>query len=221
MDDVALGTQLLLIVEGLQAVHIVLEVIEVALLLAVDHLLVAQCRLGLGIPVHHAQSAVDVALVIQVDKDLQDAIAALLVHGERRAAPVTRCAQFAQLLQDDAAVLVCPVPGVLEEFVAREVTLAYALLGKTLDDLGLGSNRRMVGAGNPQGVLALHARTADEDVLNGVVEHVAHVEHARHIGGRDHDAIGLTLIGHTLEQVVRFPILIPLVLDLFGVVFRS
>ena len=220
MDDVALGAQLLLVLEGLQAVNIILEMIEVALLLAVDYLLVAQGGLGLGVPVHHAQSTVDVALVIEVDKDLQHALAAGFVHREGGAAPVTGGTQLAQLLQDDATVLVGPVPSVLEELVAREVALAYSLLGQAFYHLGLGSDRSVVGTGHPQGILALHARAADEDVLDGVVEHVAHVQDARHIGGRDNDAIGFTLVGHALEQVMRFPILVPLVLDLFGVVFR-
>ena len=192
-----------------------------ALLLVVNHLLVAQGGLGLGVPVHHAQATIDVALVIEVHEDLQHALAARLVHREGGAAPVTGGTQFAQLLQDDAAVLMRPVPSMLEELVAREVTLADALLGKALHHLGLGSDGCVVGTGYPQGVLALHARAADEDVLDGVVQHVTHVQHARHIGGRNHDAIRLTLVGHALEQVVRLPILIPLVLDLFRVVFCS
>ena len=140
VDDVALGTQLLLVLEGCQTVDIVLEVIEVALLLAVDDLLVAQSGLSLGVPVHHAQATVDIALVIEVHKDLQNALAAGLVHGEGGAAPVTRGTQFAQLLQNDATMLVGPVPSVLEELVARKVTLADALLGQALHHLGLGSD---------------------------------------------------------------------------------
>ena len=220
VDDVALGTQLLLVLEGLQTVNIISEVIQMALFLVVDNLLITQCGLGLGIPVHHAQATVDVALVIEVHKDLENALAAGFVHGEGGTAPVTGGAQFAQLLQNDAAVLMRPVPSMLEELVAREVTLAYTLLGKALNHLSLSCNRGMVSTRHPKGILALHARTADEDVLNGVVEHVTHVQDARHIGRRDDNAIGFTLVGHALEQVVRFPILIPLVLDLFGVVFR-
>ena len=219
MDDVALGTQLLLVLESLQAVHIIFEVIEVALLLTVDHLLVAQSGLSLGVPVHHAQATIDVALVIEVHKHLQHTFAACLVHGESGAAPVTGGTQLAQLLQNDAAVFMGPVPSMLQELVAREVTLADSLLGQAFHNLGLGSDRGMVGTRHPQGIFALHARAADEDVLDGIVEHVSHVQHTRHIGGRDNDAIGLTLIGHALEQAVLVPILIPLVLDLFGVVF--
>ena len=162
---------------------------------------------------------IDVAFVVEVDEDLDDAFGTLLVHRKRRAVPVARGTQTAQLLQDDASVLVGPSPCMLQEFVAREVTLLDALLGKFLHHLGLGSYRGMVGAGNPQCVLALHAGTTNQDVLNGVVQHVAHVQHTRHVGWRDDDGVGLTSIGFRGEQLIVQPILIPFRFDLFWVVF--
>ena len=68
--------------------HVVFQVVELAVLFLVDHFLVAQGGQRLGVPVHHAHAAVDESLVIQVDKHLDDALAALLVHGEGRAVPV-------------------------------------------------------------------------------------------------------------------------------------
>ena len=55
-QDITFGTQLFFVVESLQAIHIILEVIQVTLLLVVDHLLVTQGGLSLGVPVYHAQS---------------------------------------------------------------------------------------------------------------------------------------------------------------------
>ena len=78
----------------------------------------------------------------------------------------------------------------LEEFLASEVALLYALLGQAIYDLGFGCYRGMVGARHPEGILAVDAGLADEYILYGVVEHVAHVEHTRHVGRRNHDGVG-------------------------------
>ena len=86
---------------------------EVALLLTVDDLLGREGGEGFRIPVHHAQAAIDETLVIEVDEDLDDALRALHVHGEGGTVPVAAGTQTAQLLENDAAVLVSPFPGVL------------------------------------------------------------------------------------------------------------
>jgi len=49
-------------------------------------------------------------------------------------------------------------------------------LQRFFDD-GLRGNAGMVGAGQPEDFLAIHARLGGEDVLDGIVEDVAHGEH--------------------------------------------
>ena len=73
---------------GVGICHIVAQVVEVALLLAVDNLYVGKGCLCLGVPVYHAQTAVDESLLVQVAEHLQHALAACLVHGEGGAVPV-------------------------------------------------------------------------------------------------------------------------------------
>ena len=197
---------------------IIFEVIELGVLVPVDDLLVGECGLELGVPIDHAHSAVDVALVVEVHEYVDDPLRAGLVHGEGRAVPVAARSQAAQLLEDDAAVLVCPVPCMLDELVARQVGLLDALLGKLVHHLGLSGDGCVVGAGHPAGVLALHAGAAHENILNCVVEHVTHVEDTRHVGRRNHDGVGLTLVGLATEQFVVEPVLVPFRLNLFGVV---
>ena len=68
--------------------NIILEVVEFALLLAVDYFLVAESSLGFGIPVHHAKTAVDKTLVIKVNEHSQHALATHFVHSEGCAAPI-------------------------------------------------------------------------------------------------------------------------------------
>ena len=64
-----------------------------------------------------------------------------------------------------------------------------------LDDLDLGSNTCMVGAGLPQCVVTLHSLITDQNILHGVVQCMPHVELSCDIWGRDHDSEGsLTVI---------------------------
>ena len=192
---------------------------EVALLLFVDDLLGREGGEGLRIPVHHAQATIDKALVIEIDEDLDDALGTLLVHGEGSAVPIAAGTKAAQLLEDDASVLVGPVPGMLQELLTGEVVLLDALLGELLHHLGLCSDRGMVGAGDPAGILTLHTGTTHENVLDGIVQHVAHVEHTGYVGRRNHDGIGLASVWLTREKFVVQPILVPFAFDLFRVVF--
>ena len=118
-------------------------------------------------------------------------------------------------------MFVGPVPSVLQELVASEVGLLNALLGETFHHFGLGSDAGVVGSWHPKGVLAFLTRATHEDVLDSVVEHVAHVKHTGDVGWRYHDSVGFALIGNRLKQVVVNPVLIPFVLDRFRVVLSS
>ena len=155
--------------------HIVAKVEQMTLLVAVDNLLCREHGLCLRVPVHHAQTAVDKSLFVEVHEHLQHALRALLIHSERCAVPIARRTETAQLLEDDSTMFVCPVPSVLKELFASEVALLDALLCKTIYYLSLCSNRSVVGARYPTSILSLHACAAHEDVLNRIVEHVAHV----------------------------------------------
>ena len=171
---------------GIVGSHVVLQVIEFRVLLLINHLFVRQSRLGLRVPVHHAHATVDEAFVIEVAEHLDDTLAPDLVHGKGRAVPVARSAQTAQLLQDDAAVLMGPVPGMLQKFLTRQVALLDALLGQAVHHLGFCGYRGMVGARHPACILAFHTGAAHQYVLYRLVQHVAHVQDARHVGRRYH-----------------------------------
>ena len=58
-------------------------------------------------------------------------------------------------------------------------------------DHHLGGDAGMVGARLPEHVAAAHALEADQDVLERVVERVAHVERAGDVRRRDDDRVGL------------------------------
>src|SRR5208283_3598625 len=172
----------------------IFDVPEVSLLL--DHLdfLVGERGTGGGVPVHHAFAAIDEALFVKLNEHLLDAARIFRVHGEPFARPVARRAELLELLDDDAAVFFLPLPDAFEEFFAAQVVAMPDFAGlfqRFLDD-GLGGDAGVVGAGQPEDFLAVHARLAGEDVLDGVVEDVAHGEHAGDVRRRDDDGIGRT-----------------------------
>ena len=77
----------------------------------------------------------------------------------------------------------------------------------------------MVGTRHPTSVLAVHTGAAYEDVLNGFVEHMPHVEHTRHVGGRDDYRIRFASVGFRTEKLVVEPVLVPFALYVGRIVF--
>src|SRR5262249_56115363 len=111
-----------------------------------------------------------------------------LVHREAVARPVEREAHRLQLLDDAAPVLLLPGPGAADELLAAEV-VARLLLGARdvlLDD-DLRRDAGVIRARKPHRVVALHAAPADQDVLDGRAERVAHVQRAGHVRRRNYD----------------------------------
>ncbi len=64
---------------------------------------------------------------------------------------------------------------------------AQALLGKlALDDV-LGRDARVIGAGQPQGVVPLHPAAPDEGVDQRVIERMTNVQRTSDVRRRNHD----------------------------------
>ena len=97
------------------------QVVKFALLLLINHLLVAEGGEGGGIPIDHADTTIDQSLTVQIAEDADDAPGADVVHSEGRAIPVARGAEASELLEDDAAVLLFPLPSVAQKLLAGEV----------------------------------------------------------------------------------------------------
>ena len=108
------------------------------------------------------------------------------------------------------AVLFFPGPDTFEEFFAADFVAGLAFFGQLLFDLYLGSDTGMVGARNPGDVVAFHALEADQNILQGVVQSMAHVELTRNVRRRHDDAEGfLALIRLLMEVAVLFPKIVP------------
>jgi len=198
--------------------HLDLEVIHEPFLRFHFHFLVGQGGLRHGAPVHHAFAAVDQALLVELHKDLLNTVRILRVHGEPFAGPITGTTQLLELVDDDAAMFLLPFPDPFEEFLAPEVVLRLAfLLFERLLDLHLCGNAGVVRARQPKDFPAVHARLATQDVLDGVVEYVPHMEHARDVGRRDDDGVGRALVADARrvggEATILHPEVIPLFFD--------
>ena len=195
----------------------VTEVPELALDFLVDHFFVRERALGSGTPVHHAFAAVDVTLVIQLDKHLLDRIGKTFVHGEAFPFPVAGSTQFAELLDDRAAVLFLPVPDPFNEFFTpQRAAIDPFRFTQNFIHLAFRGDPGVVRAGEPADRFAHHAMPADQDVLKRIVQHMPHGQDTRHVRRGDHNGIGfLFRIRLAAEQPVILPVGIP-----FGFDFR-
>ena len=112
-----------------------------------------------------------------------------LVHGEAFPLPVAGGAQPLQLADDLPARFGLPLPDPLDERFAPQVVAVLPFGGQLALHHVLGGDAGMVGARHPEDVVALHPLPAAEDVLQGVVEGMPHVQGAGHVGGRDDDTV--------------------------------
>src|SRR6185437_13794496 len=179
------------------------------------HCFVGKRRLRHGAPIHHAFAAINQTFFVKVDEHFLDATRIFRVHGEPFAGPIAGAAEFFELVDDDAAVLFLPGPDAFQKFLAAEIVFGFAFfLFERLFHLHLRGDAGVIGAGQPKHFLAAHARFAAQNVLDGVVEHVAHVEHARDVRRRDDDGErGLDGFRVRGETRILLPELVPLIFD--------
>jgi hypothetical protein len=120
-----------------------------------------------------------------------------------------------QLPGDRAAGFSLPLPHALDEPLAAEIAPVDALLGQQPLHHHLRRDAGMIRAGLPEHVAPLHPAPADQRVLHGEGQRVAHVQAAGHVRRRDHDRVGSRIrirIGG--ERPCPLPALIQAGLDL-------
>ena len=198
--------------------HGVAHVPEVAVVGLVLHLVVRERRAAARTPVDDVVALVDEPLVEELREHLRHGLRAAFVEREALALPVRRVAEHALLVDDRAAVLPLPLPHALDERLAPEVLAALALLLERLLDDVLRRDARVVRPRQPQRVEAAHPAPAHEDVLDRLVERVAHVQDARHVRRRNHDGIRRAMPRLVMEISVLLPDGIPFGLGGLGVV---
>ena len=194
-------------IEGF-AFNRIAEMPKVSVDLLLLDLEVGDRRQKLRIPVHKALVLVDQPLVIERDEDLEHRLGEALVHGEAFARPVARCAEPLQLIEDHAAGFGLPLPHLADEFLAADVAALDLPLHQLAFDDHLRGDAGMIHAWLPEHVLAAHALEADEDVLQRVVERMAHMQRAGDVRRRDDDGERLGVFRSTCagaEGVGIFP----------------
>ena len=115
-------------------------------------------------------------------------LAALRAHRECLPGPVQRRAKPFDLVVDDVAGRLLPLPDLFEERLAAEVvpTLVAVALDLLLDD-GLGGDASVVAAGNPERPLPGHSVPPNDRVFDRIGERVAKMKRARYVRRRDYD----------------------------------
>ena len=196
----------------------VVYVPEVTLLLLILALDIRDRGLAVRTPVDDTLAVIDESLLVVVDEYLLNRFRTALVKREAFALPVAGRTQLLELILNLTAVLVCPVPCAFEESVASHVVLCETLGFHLRHDFCLGSNGSMVGSGEPQRRIALHALRADQYVLQCFVKGVTHVELSGNVRRRDNDSVGL-LFGITLR--VEVALLLPVLVDALLEVLRG
>ena len=161
------------------------------------------------VPVDQPLVAIDQAIIIKIDKDLEHGLVHALVHGEALVRPVHRTAQPAQLPGNRAAAFLFPLPDFCDKFLAGEIGALLLLLVHLALDHHLGGDAGVIHPDDPQCVLALQPLVPDDDVLQCIVERVADMQAACNIGRRVDDRERLAIIALRAEKALGFPMLIP------------
>jgi len=189
----------------------VLDVPQVAVDFVVGHhFLVRDGRPIVRAPVDDVGPTVDEAVVVELAEDKTDGPGKPLIECEALARPVHAAAEALELLGDPCMVLVLPGPHLVDEPLAPQVVPADAVLRQVPLDHGLGGDAGMVGARKPQGLIPGHAVVARQQVHDGVLQGVAHVQGSGDVGGRDDDAVWrLPALHAWREHAVAEPAVVP------------
>ena len=175
----------------------------------VDYLFIRKSGLSLWVPVDHAYTTIDIALLIKVAEYFNNAFTTNVIHCESSTIPIAGTTKSAQLLQDNATMLVRPVPCMLKELFTSEVSLLYTLFSEATYNLCFCGNTCVVSTWNPASILTLHTGTSYQNILNCIVQHVAHVKHTCYVWWWNNHGVRLTVIRLRTEKLVVQPILVP------------
>ncbi len=161
------------------------DIVELAVRWFVLHLKIGKRGMTSGAPVDNIIALIDQSLVIETGKDLTDRARQSLVHCESFSIPITRRPQPFELVYNLTAGFLAPFPDPFYEFFSPDVMPFCSIFGKLTLHHVLGGDSGMVCSGKPKRVHSLHPPVPDQDVLEGVVQCMAHMQNACDIGRRN------------------------------------
>ena len=175
---------------------------------------IAQCSVAVYAPVGDAGAFINQALFEQGAEHLANSLRAALVHREALTLPVAGNAQMLQLINDAVAILLLPFPNAFQELFTAQVIASLALFFfDNLFNLNLGCQACMVIAGHPQGVVAHHAVPADQDILQGVIQRMPHMQLTGDVRWGDNNTEGVLAFFYlSMKITMLFPEFIPFLL---------
>ena len=179
----------------------ILDVPEMSLLLLMLYLRVGEGCLAHRAPVDDPGAFIDIAFLIQADENLLHCLGTALVHGEPLSVPVAGDAQLLQLRLDGSRIFFLPLPGALQELLPSQLLLVNAFLFQLVGHLHLRGDSSVICSRDPEGVVALHPLIADQDILQGVVKSVAHVQLSGNVRWRHHRCKGLSAPVHFRVEI--------------------
>jgi hypothetical protein len=152
---------------------------EIALDLDLLDLEVGNRGLQLRVPVDQPLVLVDQAFLVKLTNTLSTAFDSPSSMVKRSRDQSQDAPSRLQLADDDAAGFVLPLPDLVEERLAADGAAVDLALGQLALDHHLRGDAGMVETRLPQHVPAPHALEAAQDVLQRVVERVAHMQASR------------------------------------------
>ena len=196
-----------------RVLDVVLDIPQLARLGLILYFGIRQRRCTVRTPVDDAAALVNQALVVQVDKHFLDSLRAAFIHRKALSAPVTGGTQLLELLDDAVTVLVLPRPYALQELLTAEVVTGQTLfLAQVFLYLNLGSDACVVCARHPQRRVALHALGTNQNILQGFVKRVTHMQLTGYIRRRNNNRKRLfVFVYFCIEVALFFPRLVQLV----------
>ena len=196
----------------------ILEIVELAGVILVDDLDVAECGPEHGIPVDDPLTLVDQSLIEQGLEDMGHRPLHPGVEREPLAREIQGQSHRFPLGVDGVRILVLPLPGPLEEPLAPELVLVKTLGPDLLLHLRLSGDTRMVHRGQIEDIESLEPLVAGDDILLGRILSVTDMELPSHVGRRDNEREAGLLqrlrIPSRLEVSTIDPLLLPALLSL-------
>ena len=183
---------------------------------------VGKCCLAARTPVRDAEALIDQAFFIEGNENLTNGTRTDIIHGETFTGPVAGRAEASDLQTDAVAEFFLPLPYTFQEFFTAEIIFIETFFSDLLFDLDLRCDAGMIFARQPQDIVALHSLVTDQNILQGIIERMPHVQLTGDIWRRQHNAVRFFFrICFIMEYTMIFPEVIPFLFDLTGIVFSQ
>ena len=168
---------------------VVINVIHCALSILMLNFIISQSRATARTPVYKILAFIHKSAFIQCNKNITNSFRKSFIISKTLTAPVNRVSKFFLLFNDNVVVLVSNFPGSLSKSLASKVIAVFALFFKLLFNNILSGNSGMVGSRNPKSIITLHSMITNNNVLQGIIKTVSHMQNTCNVRRRNYDSI--------------------------------